>query len=392
MLNFGSVPATGGTFNFIGSTNFSTSYTSYLSGTGIPFGTTVSLDPSNANVLGNMTVSLPTTFTNAGTLTLAAAGENHNINVNGALFTNTGTMNIDPGPTADGQRILNVFMTNTGGLNINATTTITQTFTNSGVVSIAPGRTLTSSSGLFTQVAGLLNIQGNLSLASDNLQANGGIINVPGIATVENFNGNRPTNLTIPGGTFTIQPRITTTTNAIVLSSLSITAGGSLNLTNNDLAIGYSSPSVRSSILSSLISGYAHGAWTGSGIISSTATSVRGSTLGYIDTGSQMLIDYTWIGDANLDGVVNTSDLSAMSPTGTTWAAGDFNYDGKVNADDFALFMLGSVSSGGTNISTTLPEPSMMVVPSFAFLLSVRRFRKSAWRKNSQIRTKIRMF
>jgi hypothetical protein len=349
------------------------------------FGTTVNLDPSNANVLGSMQVNLPYTFTNAGTLTLAATSENHNINVSGSLFTNTGTMNIDPGPTADGNRILNLYVTNTGALNINASTTITQTFTNSGVVTIAAGRTLTSSSGLFTQLAGLLNIQGDLSLTSDNLQTNGGIINVPGIATVENFNGNAATNLNIPGGTFTVQPRVSATgnphlpqSNAIVLSGLSITAGGSLDLTNNDLAVGYSSSSVRSSILSTLISGYAQGAWTGTGIISSTAASMRGTTLGYIDTGSQMLIDYTWIGDANLDGVVNAGDLSAMSPTGTTWATGDFNYDGKVNANDYALFMLGSAFSGGTNISTTLPEPSMVIVPSLVCLFSARRFRKSA--------------
>jgi hypothetical protein len=91
---------------------------------------------------------------------------------------------------------------------------------------------------------------------------------------------------------------------------------------------------------------------------------------------NDVLIKYTWLGDANLDGVVNSTDLSAMASTGTTWQTGDFNYDGKVNGDDYALFMLGNVSSKGANISTTLPEPSLLLASSlWLFACSRRRCR-----------------
>ena len=47
---------------------------------------------------------------------------------------------------------------------------------------------------------------------------------------------------------------------------------------------------------------------------------------------TSVLIRYTWVGDANLDGVVNSADLAMISSNGSTWSTGDFNYDGVVNA------------------------------------------------------------
>ena len=119
-------------------------------------------------------------------------------------------------------------------------------------------------------------------------------------------------------------------------------------MTNTQLFIA-STPATM--IRSYLAEGYDGSHWDLPGLTSSTAASHAGTSLGYAAISSGTEVKYTWLGDANLDGVVNTADLSAMSPTGTTWAAGDFNYDGVVNADDYTLFMLGSAESGGTNIS-----------------------------------------
>jgi autotransporter-associated beta strand protein len=141
--------------------------------------------------------------------------------------------------------------------------------------------------------------------------------------------------------------------------TLNLLDGSIFDLTNDSAMITYTGVSTYATIYGFLASGYNSGRWDGPGIDSSIAANSNGSTtLGYSSTGTQMLIKYTWTGDANLDGIVNDADLSSISPTGTTWSTGDFNFDGKVNADDYALFMLGNAVSKGANISTTLPEPA----------------------------------
>jgi fibronectin-binding autotransporter adhesin len=161
-------------------------------------------------------------------------------------------------------------------------------------------------------------------------------------------------------------------------------AGGSyptatLDITNNTFIISYTGFSPATLVEQQIASAYDMGNWDGAGITSSTAAAnTQGSTtIGYVDTGTQVIIKYTWVGDANLDGVVDASDLAAICPNGTTWATGDFNYDGVVNADDYALFMLGA-ASGGTNISTTLPEPNLFFLASSLWLgASTLRYRRA---------------
>jgi hypothetical protein len=97
--------------------------------------------------------------------------------------------------------------------------------------------------------------------------------------------------------------------------------------------------------------GYAGGAWNGYGIISSIAQTNSNYGLGYADAGDtnnpanlpsgEIKIMYTLLGDANLDGIVNTEDFTLFShnlgQSGMMWDDGDFNYDGTVNSEDFTL-------------------------------------------------------
>ena len=59
---------------------------------------------------------------------------------------------------------------------------------------------------------------------------------------------------------------------------------------------------------------------------------------------------YTYAGDANLDGSVNSLDFNALATNfGTSdnlWFNGDFNYDGTVNSLDFNAL---ATNFGGTN-------------------------------------------
>jgi hypothetical protein len=158
-----------------------------------------------------------------------------------------------------------------------------------------------------------------------------------------------------------------------MLNGLTIFTGATLDLTNNALVLNYSSKSPLAVIQSEIAAAYDHGQWDLPGITSSSISAHPGSAIGFGDNIvlnkttfdnqsvglDAVLLQYTWLGDANLDGIVNTADLAMISSSGTTWTSGDFNYDGKVNADDYALFMLGSAESGGANISATLPEPGI---------------------------------
>jgi hypothetical protein len=323
-------------------------------------------------------------ITNYGTINLLASGLNHTVEIEGSSLNNVGTLNINPGPTADGSRIIYMAVNNSGTINVNANTTVLyNSVTNTGTINIAAGKMLSMSTGsseTFTQSAGSLIIQGALHLPLNDFILQGGTMEVDGQALVGALQNNSAyyggsgsaSGLSIPGGTLTIASRFSNSqTNNLSLASLSITAGGSFDLTNNDLIIQYSDPAIPTAVESYLASGYADGTWTGSGIVSSTAAEQanHATTLGYIDTGAQILIDYTWLGDTNLDGIVNFADLAAISSTGTTWAAGDFNYDGQVNADDYALFQLGAAESGGANISNILPEPIAitLLAPTFVF-------------------------
>ncbi|HEY1687073.1 MAG TPA: hypothetical protein VGG19_20100 [Tepidisphaeraceae bacterium] len=136
-----------------------------------------------------------------------------------------------------------------------------------------------------------------------------------------------------------------------------ITNSGKLDVAGGTLLLdaGLTGASVRAQ----LFSGSNGGAWNGSGIISSLAPSHKGTAVGYTSSNSTYTLMYTWLGDTDLNGVVNNTDLLAISPAGTTWSTGDFNYDGKANQDDYALFMLGAAESNGRNISLAVPEPGV---------------------------------
>jgi autotransporter-associated beta strand protein len=117
-------------------------------------------------------------------------------------------------------------------------------------------------------------------------------------------------------------------------------------------------------------------------------------TLGYLDTGSSVIVEPMLAGDANHDGMVNASDLAALGlhwkQINPTWAAGDFNYDGTVNASDLAILglnwnkawspsfpsdVVGLPGLGST--VTAVPEPGSFVLLALAVLAGSGAFRIS---------------
>lgn len=187
--------------------------------------------------------------------------------------------------------------------------------------------------------------------------------------------------------------------------SIDVQHGARFDVGNKALIIDYGAGNGSdpiATIRSYLASAYDNGAWDGPGIgttvlapgaglgyaesANATASAAGGNWLGFqpVD-GKSILIVYTWYGDLNLDGKVDSTDLAKMGVIPTTavnagligWFDGDLNYDGVVNADDFALFYMGELdqtgslpafSNGGANgqFASSLmafPEPSVSILP-----------------------------
>lgn len=181
------------------------------------------------------------------------------------------------------------------------------------------------------------------------------------------------------------------------LNLLSI-PGGKFDLADNDL-IATATPI--STIAGFITAAFDGGNWLGNGLVSSSAASVAadsGNThktgLGYAIAssinasvfdgqpvgGDNVLVRYTFSGDANLDGVVNALDFNALASnfggSGKPWVQGDFNYDGVINSLDF--------NSIATNFNLALPAPPALgnLVPEpalagFGLLALIRRQRRS---------------
>jgi hypothetical protein len=137
----------------------------------------------------------------------------------------------------------------------------------------------------------------------------------------------------------------------IFATGLSLTTGGSLDLTNNALQIAYSADPA-AALRGYLSTGYANGAWNGAGLRSSTAAAGTPNvfSLGLGDSADSvvsglaantLVVRYTVMGDANLDRADNYTDALLLQANynhaNSNWDQGDFNFDGVVNSVDALL-------------------------------------------------------
>jgi autotransporter-associated beta strand protein len=141
---------------------------------------------------------------------------------------------------------------------------------------------------------------------------------------------------------------------AVTVSTVTTTGSGKLDITDNSMVIkGMTADQVRASIAAS----YNGGHWDGpTGITSSTAAASTETSIGFASNGvlnltefkgvtgltaGDVLVKYTYAGDANLDGKVDIGDLGllagAWQQAGKVWVDGDFTYDGTVNIGDLGL-------------------------------------------------------
>lgn len=180
--------------------------------------------------------------------------------------------------------------------------------------------------------------------------------------------------------------------------ALTLTGGANLDIRNQALVVDPTDGSnPLAQIAGYLNSAYDHGKWDGTGIYSSVAQ-VNGASdltsigyalnsalpVQYTDFGGQsvdasaVLVKYTYLGDLNLDGKVDSSDL-AMMGSGSGWSGGDLNYDGRVDGDDWALMMVGAgaYQASGVQMTSAVPEPSAVGLLLAGGAMLIRRRRRN---------------
>jgi len=135
-----------------------------------------------------------------------------------------------------------------------------------------------------------------------------------------------------------------------------IQAAGLVDLNDNALVLRNTGSGDRDAVRQRIALGYAGGTWAGTtGFTSSVARdSVLADGLGYgtaaslglasvsgvAVAGSDLVVKYALLGDANLDGTVDLADFGRLRGgfgTGSLWNEGDANYDGVVDLTDFGL-------------------------------------------------------
>jgi hypothetical protein len=165
-----------------------------------------------------------------------------------------------------------------------------------------------------------------------------------------------------------------TNASASRVNALTIAGGATptatLDLNDNDILIANGTyAAVRDSIAFARHGG----AWDRPGLTSSVARTAtpKNKTLGtvtgaqYLSTGNNsfdgfavssgnMLVKFTYYGDADLNGIVNFDDYSRIdggfNSSGTDWFHGDFDYNSVVNFDDYALIDAAFNTQGATQL------------------------------------------
>jgi hypothetical protein len=192
--------------------------------------------------------------------------------------------------------------------------------------------------------------------------------------------------------------------NDLIIAGATDNWTGTLDLADNDLVVRADAAN-RDVTLARIVNQIKHGRdtgasgrWSGAGITSSNAAqdpitglaampnpgldTFSGQTVGAND----VLVKYTYNGDANLDGRINADDYFQIDsgfldqPANPTYRQGDFNYDGKINADDYfqidsAFLEQGAPIASGAAAAAlvSVPEPgSMAGVMMFAALATSR--------------------
>jgi autotransporter-associated beta strand protein len=167
---------------------------------------------------------------------------------------------------------------------------------------------------------------------------------------------------TLAGGTL----RLTAGTadhNLSTLASAKVAAiaGGTLDLTNNDLLL--TTADTRLAEISAALLAPVEGP-SGSKVTTGILTGQQWADLnggqfhGAAVAATSLVLQYTYAGDANLDGKITMDDYLQLDTGflfgGSGWAQGDFDHNGTINVADYALIDLNFAAQGASPMSEEL--------------------------------------
>jgi hypothetical protein len=308
------------------------------------------------------------------------------------------------------------------------------TLTLSGGVTVSDGRTITklanaaASNGTLTISGGALNLGAgsnlvlnsgttNLATLSSTVGIGAGItiaptavLNVSGSGTPLHSGGLRLS--VLPGGSVKVADNGGNKANGVsVLSGLDLGAAtgpfGTLDLYNNDLVVSYPAGTTSPEAQMQAYAKAGLDPTAPAGLVSShskvTGFSKNFRALAVFDNHdahftlfdgvslssdfNQVIVKYTYAGDANVDGRVDPTDYAAVDGNqgkGHSWVTGDLNFDGKTDPTDYAQidgnqgagFGTGG-NDGGPRLNALLgnpvPEPGACALISLAAILGLRR-------------------
>jgi hypothetical protein len=149
-------------------------------------------------------------------------------------------------------------------------------------------------------------------------------------------------------------------------NNLAMSPTAQLNLFANQLVVvGGDLEAITQLVASGRNSGTSR--WRGNGINSTTAAqSLSGLTgLAVAQVGDDVVVKYSWNGDANVDGIIDADDYFRIDsgflsqPANPGYAQGNFNYDAGIDADDY--FLIDSAFLGQTGMLAQPPAATAAV-------------------------------
>ncbi len=279
--------------------------------------------------------------------------------------------------TAPGQ----IFVANQSAGNSNHTITVGNIRLGSGTLNIGA----TANTGYTVQApSATLNDNATISANTTSLTITGGISEAGGARSFTKAGAN---NLIVSGSS-TYTGNTTVLGGSLILKgagawSPALTGAGTTDVQHGKLRLDYTGGTTPAAdVWAAIVSGKITDSTAGFGI-----------GVGYLDdtAGSSVTIAAAYLGDADLNGTVDSTDFAALaahfnqSDASLGWAGGDFNYDGTVNTLDFNLLAtnFGQVlpaepvaGASAAPLGSVVPEPAALSLLGIA-AIGVRRRRRA---------------